>query len=212
MKQKINQPLLVAATLIIGITAFSASSAVRAANNYNSELSQKINTSVLSTDIRDASGALVVSPLFVMGDVSVSTSQQTSTGIFGTNSQRITVDNPEAANGGWTLTLNSLNPATSEWADGSKKYKYNGTVAQGRLTVDPTVGALVANVGTTSNIAKGASASFSGSTAITLLNAGAASDDILNVYLTGVGLSQTIPAAQPSGSYSIDMVQTVTAQ
>ena len=59
--------------------------------------------------MRDSGGAVVASPSFAMGAVAVSTSTQTSTGTFGSNSQRITVDNPNGStNGGaWTLALNA---------------------------------------------------------------------------------------------------------
>ncbi len=57
----------------------------------------------------------------------------------------------------------------------------------------------------------GSQASFTGTTPITLISAAAASADIWNGYVTGIGLSQAIPAAQPLGSYSIDMTQTITA-
>ena len=46
---------------------------------------------------------------------------------------------------------------------------------------------------------------------VTLLNAAAASDDIWRGYLTGVGMSQTIPAEQPADSYSVNMTLTAAA-
>lgn len=211
MASKTKQVRLLTTSLVLGVAVFAFMPVAYGATTSDSKLTQTINAGVLSTDIRNSGGTVVGSPSFAMSARTVSTSQQTSTGTFGDNNQRITVDNPGGANGGWTLVLNAKVPGTSEWTGGGNTYKYNGTAAQGQLTVNPTPGTLTATVGTTTGITKGSSSAFSGTTSITLLNAAAASDDILNVYLTGVSLSQTIPAASPSGSYSIDMTQTVTA-
>lgn len=192
-------------------TALIAIPAAYAAPAADSKLSQTISPGVISTDIRNASGDVLSGQVFAMSPVSVSNTQQTATGAFGTASQRITVDNPGGANGGWTLTLNATVPGTAKWVSGSNNYSYNGTIAQGRLTVNANAGTLAASIGTVTGIAKGASASFSGTSSVTLLTAAASSDDIWQGYITGVSLSQTIPASQPAGSYQIDMTQTVTA-
>ena len=141
----------------------------------------------------------------------VSTSQQTSTGTFGSSTQRITVDNPGGANNGWTLALAATN-ANNKWTSGSDTYDYKGTAAQGQLTVNANAGTITATVGGATGVTKGASAAYSGAnTSILIMQASASAAKIWNGYITGVTLSQTIPAAQASGNYSLDMTQTVTA-
>lgn len=183
-----------------------------AALTATSTLSQSITNGTLSTDVRDGSNVVVGSPSFSMAARNVSTSQQSTTGTFGTASQRISVDNPGGANNGFSITLNATTPGTGVWDDGaSHTYAYNGSAATGQLTVDPQVSTWTALVGTTTSITKGTSSTFSGSTAITLATTSNALEDIWNGYVTGVGLTQTIPANTPAGTYTISMTQTVTA-
>lgn len=186
-------------------------SGVNAALTADSKLTQVINAGVLSTSVKNSGGSNVASPSFAMTAVSASTSGQTATGSFGDNNQRITVDNPGGANNGWTLSLNAKVPNTGKWVSGSNNYSYNGNATTGQLTVNPSGGTLAAPVGGTGNVTLGSQASFTASNPITLATAASASADIWNGYIIGIGLSQAIPAAQPLGTYTIDMTQTVTA-
>ena len=202
------------AVTTVAVAGLIVAPVAHAALTADSTLTQAITAGTLSTSIRDAAGAVVATPSFAMSATTVSTAQQTTTGQFGATDRRITVDNPGAATGatGWTLTLNATTPGTGVWNDGaSHTYAYNGTAAAGQLTVNPSVATLTPVTGTATGITKGTSTAFSGSTAITLLTAASSSDDIWNGYITGVGLSQTIPANTPAGSYSIGMTQTVAA-
>jgi hypothetical protein len=178
----------------------------------DSDLTQTINAGTLSTSIRDGSGNVVGSPAFAMTAVAASTLQQTATGTFGSASQRITVDNPGGANNGWTLALNATTPGTGKWTSGGNNYAYNGASASlGQLTVNPAAGTLTAVVGGSTGVTLGTSSTFASTTPITLITAASNSADIWNGYVTGIGLSQTIPPAQALGSYTLDMTQTVTA-
>ncbi len=207
-----HKKLHLGAFLLFGAALLGAPLIANAAPTATSELTQEITAGVLSTDILDETGADVASPTFAMNSAVVSTEQQSVTGTFGSNTQRVTVDNPQAANGGWTLTWNATTPGTGEWTDGgSNTYPYNDTIANGRLTVNPVAGTLTSLVGASTSITLGTSTSFSGTSPITLISAAAGSDDIWNGYVTGVGLTQTIPASQPAASYTIDMTQTVAA-
>lgn len=199
--------------LFIAILAVSlvGVASVQAATTTTSQLSQTIGAGALSTSIRDAGGAVVASPSFTMGAVNVSTGAQTATGTWGSNTQRITVDNPGGANAGWVLSLSATGGASATWTSGGNTYAFNGTTVTGRLTIDPSVSTLTAVTGTSTGITKGTSAAFTAATPITLLTASAASDDIWNGYITGVGVSQAIPASQPAGTYSFDLTQTVVA-
>ncbi len=178
-------------------------------SNGSSDLYQTINEGTITTDIRDSNNALVSNPSFDLTNATVSTSQQTTTGTLGTNDQRLSVDNPGGANNGFTFTLNATNPGTSQWSNGTNTYSYNDTPANGQLTIDPSTSTWTARVGTTTSISKGVQASFTGPTAITLATSSSALEDIWNGYVTGIGLSQTIPANTPAGNYTIQMTQTV---
>jgi hypothetical protein len=200
----------------------------------DSDFSQTINSGTLSTDIMDASRVTVANPGINMSAVNFSFDCQAggsaSTGSFGANSQRIYVNNPDGADNGWTLTLAATSGATTTWTDGgTNKIDFNdvtGTTAgcsdgadadstAGQMTVDPSVGTLTTDCAscTNTNISKGSSSSFAqGSVdSITLLNAAASSSDIWRGYLTGVNVSQTIPAETPATTYTINLTLTATA-
>lgn len=197
----------------------------------NSTFNQTINAGVLSTDILNASQATVASPSVSMTAKGFSFTCQSggnaSTGTFGSNSERIYVSNPDAADNGWTLTLAATSGATAVWTAGGNTFDFNDSGSSGcsdgadadtkggQLTVDPSAGTITTDCGscTATNITKGSSTAFvQGTTdSITLLTAAAGSDDVWRGYLTGAGLSQTIPAETPAGSYSINMTLTATA-
>lgn len=183
---------------------------VNAATTYDSKITQAINGSVISTDVRDGSNQVVASPTFIMTPVTASTSQQTATGTFGSATQRISVDDARGNGSAWTLALNAKTPGTGTWTSGGNTYKYNETVANGQLTVNPIPATITATTGGATGVTKGTSATFSGTGAITLMSADATAAKIWNGYITGISLSQTIPADQAVGNYTIDMVQTVT--
>lgn len=202
-----NVALAVGVAGVVGL----AGTAVYAATTATSELSQTINAGVLSTDIRDTGNSVVTNPTFAMNATTASTSAQTTTGTFGANDKRIAVDNPGGANNGWTLTLNATTPGTGKWTSGSNTYQYNGNATTGQLTVNPAAGTLTSMIGASTGIALGSQAAFSGTSPVTLISAAAGSDDVWRGYVTGVGLSQAIPAGQAAGTYTLPMTQTVAA-
>ncbi|HCP08740.1 MAG TPA: hypothetical protein DIT25_03020, partial [Candidatus Moranbacteria bacterium] len=82
----------------------------------------------------------------------------------------------------------------------------------GQMTINPAAGTLAGVSGcSTSNVSKGGSNSFSEGTvnSIDILSATSGASAFCRWDLTGVSLTQKIPAAQPAGSYSIDMVLTI---
>ena len=202
---------LSAIALALVVVALASAPAAHAALTATSQLSQQNTAGTLSTSIRDASNVVVASPSFSMGSVAVSTSTQTATGTFGSNTQRISVDNPGGANAGWTLSLAATGGTSATWTSGGNTYAFNGNTTTGQLTINPAAATLTAVTGTSTGITKGTSSAFSGATPITLLNAASGSDDIWNGYITGVGVSQAIPASQPAGTYTFDLTQTVTS-
>jgi len=214
------------ALAIIGV-ALSVTTVTYAANNTN--VTQTINSGTLVTDIRDASRVTVASPTFAMTGTTFSFNCQTTTGTIGSASQRLYVDNPGAANAGYTLTLAATAGATGLWnnAGVTQSFDFNDPTTAGcadgadadakggQLTVNPSVSTLTADCSSCSvtGITKGTSTAYSQAVtdSVTLLTAAAGSDDVGRWYLTGIGLSQTIPGEQPNDSYTINLTATVTA-
>jgi hypothetical protein len=193
---------------------------------------QTINPGVLSTDILDASRVAVGSPSVAMTTKSFlfacGSGANASTGTLGSGSQRVYIINPGGANNGWTLTMAATGGATAVWSDGgTNTYDFNDATTAGctdgadtdtkigQLSVDPSVSTLTTdcNSCTTTNVTKGSSSAFveTSQNSITLMSATLASDDVWRGYLTGIALSQTIPAEQPAATYTINMTLTATA-
>lgn len=228
---KAVQSMLLVVVTAMTVVAFLFGHSAHAAST--SDLSQSINDGTLTTDIKDASRNSVASPSISMSAVSFSyaclSGGSAPTGTLGSNSQRLYVDNPGAANNGWTLTLAATTGPTARWQNtgNTNNYDFNDSgsagctdgadtdTKAGQLTINPAVGTLTTDCATctTANITKGSSAAYVESTtdSITLLNAAALSDDYGRWYLTGVGLSQTIPAEQAVDSYTLNLTLTVTA-
>jgi hypothetical protein len=215
-----KKQIIFAAVAAVGITSLIAAPVTQAALTDSSLFSQQITAGTLSTAIRNSGDtADVAAPNVPFTALSVSTACQTSTGTYGTNTERIYVDNPGASATGWTLALAATGGATAKWVSGSNNYAFNSAAGSGctsgQLTINPAAGSVnPVSPATTTGITLGSSASFvSGTTdSITLVNAAAASDDIWRGYILGIGASQKVPANTPVGSYSIDMTQTVAAQ
>jgi hypothetical protein len=213
MKRKIA-----AAMLSLMVTFGFSPSLVLAASN--TSLQQVISAGTLSTDVLNASQAPVSSPSVSLTSLNVSTACQTSTGTYGTNSQRLYIDNPGAANNGWVLSVAATAGSTALWSDGaSHSYDFNSPTGSGctngQLSVDPSVSTATAqSPSTLTGVSLGTASAFNqGSVdSIQLVNAGAGSDDIWRGYLTGISISQKIPPSTPAGSYTIDLTQTVVAQ
>ena len=195
-------------------------------------LNQTITAGTLTTDILNASRVAVASPSASLSSKAFSfdcySGGSASTGTLGTDSEREYVINPGGANNGWTLAIAPTAGAGATWTSGGNTYDFNDDTTSGcadgadsdsvggQLTINPSAGTLSADCTSgcsTTNITKGSSAAFlDGSVAsVTLLTATAASDDYWRGYLTGSTISQTIPAQQVAGSYSLPMTITVTA-
>jgi hypothetical protein len=215
---------------IAALLMLTSSGVVIAANTPT--FNQTINAGVLSTDILNSSRVSVASPSVTLSSKAFNFDCQTggsaSAGTLGTTSEREYVMNPYAANNGWTLTIAATSGATALWTSGGNTFDYNdatssgctdGTDADiskaGQLTVNPSVGTLVTDCFscTVTSISKGSSTGFveAGPNSVTLLTAAAGSDDNWRGYFYGSTLSQTIPAEQVAGAYTLPMTITVTA-
>lgn len=201
----------------------------------NSNFTQVINPGTLTTDILDSSRSTVASPTVAMSAKSFSFNCQTaaaaSTGALGSDSQRIYVSNPDGADNGWTLTIAATAGASAVWAGaGSNKFDFNdpaGITAGcadgadsdtqvGQLGINPAAANLITDCTSCAltGISLGAQSAFAQGTtdSITLLNAGASSNDVWRGYVTNIVATQTIPAETPSDTYSLGLTLTATAQ
>ncbi|MFA7628366.1 MAG: hypothetical protein WCY37_03085 [Candidatus Dojkabacteria bacterium] len=165
----------------------------------------------LSIDIVDGSDVSVASPSvqFTNAIFNWVTTQTTAT--LGVTAEQIKVSNFTATSE-WTLSIAATDGAIDVWDSGTATYPYNGTQSEGRLLVDPSTLTITPG-GTCSStgISTQSSAYFvSGSVdSINLLIAGATAETSCDWYITGIDLTQDIPAQQAIGSYSIGMTLTV---
>ena len=185
----------------------------------------------LTVDIVNGSYVSVGSPTMAMNNATFSLICQTVTGSFGTASQQIYVNNNDAADGGWTLSLAATNP-TDVWDSAGTDYDFNeagssGCVDDGattdsdslggQMTVNPSGATLaVGQCGgcSTTGVSLGDSEAFVETTNndIDIVTGAVTSDDIGDWTAIGVSVSQKIPAEQAAASdYDINMALTVTA-
>jgi hypothetical protein len=183
-------------------------------------LNQTVNAGTLSTNILQSDDATpVASPSVAFPAKNVGFACQTSAATLGDTNNKLNVTNL-ASNNGWTLTMAATSGFSANWDDGaSHTYKFNDTAGSGctngQMSIDPSVSTLTADCSSAcvnTNITKGSVASYdhAGSTdSVTLLSS--SDGNPWKGYLTGVSLSQKIPATQHAGSYTLGMTITVTA-
>jgi len=178
----------------------------------------------LVTDIVDSGGSSVSSPSISMSAEPFSFSYTSSTGTFGTSSEKVRVSNT-TTNSPWTLSLAASGGNSSFWDGLSSDYDFNDATAGagdggdtdslgGQMSVNPSVGTVTPQSGcSNTGISTGSSSAFNeGSVdSITITSAGGTAE--YNCYwdITGNAISQTIPGEQIAGSYSIEMMVSVIA-
>lgn len=230
MKKKTLLQMLAVVVAVVSVPAITLAAS-------NSNFTQTINTGTLTTDILDASRNAVASPTVAMAAKSFSfdcyNGGTASTGTFGTNTERAYVSNGDAADNGWTLTVAATGGATATWNNGgaTQKFDFNdpsgspagcadgsdaGDTLGGQMTISPAAGSITTDCTscTSTGVSLGSSAAFNQGTTdnITLINAGSSSSDVWRGYLSGVTISQTIPAEQAADSYTLNLTLTATAQ
>ncbi len=210
-------------------SATSSTSYMNTSIDSNAEDSSKITitklSGTLSVLIVDSGGAEVISPNVNMSSKNLDFACQTSTGTFGIDSQRIRVNNG-TGNSLWTLSA-AASVTTALWSAGSPNFDFNDNGSSGcadsvvdadlyggQMTQNASVATSTPQVGcTNTGITLGGSTSFvEGTTnSATLLIAGATAGTSCYWDLTGVAVSQMIPAEQAVGSYTITMTVDVVA-
>lgn len=214
MGAKKQRSILGIATIVTAVLLGAPFVSAATTATADSKLTQTINPGVINTNFTNSSG-VVNNPSFSLSSATVQSSGYvTTTGTFGSDTQRITVDNPGASSdGSWTLALAPTDGASATWMNGATAaYPVTDTAANGQLTVDPSGGTITAVTGGSTGVAVGSSAALtSAAPSVTLMTASTSAAHVWNGYLTNVALSQTIPAGTPAGSYTLNLTQTVTA-
>ncbi|MEI7498352.1 MAG: hypothetical protein WCK11_03660 [Candidatus Falkowbacteria bacterium] len=228
---KKNQAFAFVTLIVFGLTVnfapliFLSNEAQAAATP---QFQQIITAGTLLTDIRDNSRVTVASPTVAMSAINASFGCASTTGTFGSSTQRIYVDNPSAANNGWTLSLAATGGATSYWTSASSTFDFNDPTTagctdgadadtlSGQMSINPSGSTITAEYTSGSSIlgiSKGSNSAFNQGTtdSITIMSAANTASSTWRGYQTGIGVVQTIPAEQPAQSYTLGMTLTVTA-
>jgi hypothetical protein len=173
----------------------------------------------LGVDMVDGSGNGVASPSVTTTSFSKGFTCQTPTGTLGTATQKIRINNT-TDNPAWTLAIAASSGPTARWVSGSNSYDFNdasGSPAgctNGQLSINPSVSTITPQTNCQSTgVAKGAASAFSQGTTDSISIATANSPAFIDCYwdITGINLSQKVPANQPSGDYNINLTLTLTA-
>jgi alpha-tubulin suppressor-like RCC1 family protein len=186
----------------------------------------RTTTGSLSVGFVNTFGVDLSNPTTTLGTITtVTSSPQTATGSMGSSSQKLRIFNDVATNG-WSASIAATAGPTALWdrTDHLAKYDFNDASGGvdggdsdslgGALTLFPNNGTLTSPFGcSTSGISLGSTASFNEGTlnSITLMNANSSAAMGCAYDLTGIGLSQAVPAAQATGTYTLDMTITVVA-
>lgn len=204
---------------VTSTATYSTTATAGASGSWTGQIAAfKMIPPVLSTDIVDGSGNPVASPSASMGATSRSFFCSTTSGTLGISTQKISVSNTTSDHA-WTLSIAATGGSTSTWSDGSgHTYAFNNSAGSGctsgQLAVNPAVSTLTPASGcTNTGVSLGSSSSFvSGTTdSVSIASASASASINCSWTITGVTLSQKIPALQNNGTYSINMTLTVVA-
>lgn len=181
----------------------------------------------LSVDIVNASGVSVGSPSVGLSATASSVDCATTTGTLGSSAERIRVSNTTAVPQ-WTVAIAATAGATSTWTSGGNTFDFNdgsgapagcadggdADAQAGRMTLNASAGTSTPQSGcNNTGVTLGSSSSFAQGTtdSITLISASPSAGTNCYWDLTGVSVSQTVPAAQAAGTYTINLTLTVTA-
>lgn len=182
-------------------------------------------TGTLTTDIVDAGGSSVGSPSVSMSTGTVSFSCGSTSATLGVSAQRIRVTNTTAS-APWTLSIAATSGATSTWTTGAITFDFNDSTSSGcgdggdadsrpgQLSISPSGGTITPQGGCSSTgVTLGSNTAFLQGTTDSITLATASGSAQTNCYweFTDIALSQTIPAEQAAGTYTLSMTVTVVA-
>ncbi|WKZ30909.1 MAG: hypothetical protein QY318_03605 [Candidatus Dojkabacteria bacterium] len=178
----------------------------------------EVEQDIISVDIVDSGGTTVSNPSIAFSIATASFACQTTTGTFGVANEKIRVYN-SGSNPSWTLSLAAADGITSSW---SSSYDFNDSAGspagcgdggdadsyKGQLSIDLSNVTITPEGGcSATGITVGSDAGYvQGTTdSILLVQADGTADTGCYWDITGIEVSQKIPAEQASGNYSINM-------
>ena len=210
------QKILAFSPIVILISMVLAPSTVFASPTPT--LNQTINAGTLTTDIYQSNDSTpVTAPTVAFPAQNYSFLCQTSTAVLGDANDKVNVTNLANGINTWTLSIAATSGTSALWSNGTNTYSYNNAAGSGctggQLTVNPAAATLTDDCNsncTNTNVTLGASTAFNGTTVPSVTLMSDSSGTAWEGYLTGIGLSQQIPALQHSGSYSLGMTITIT--
>ncbi len=186
--------------------------------NLSTVISGALNVAIMDSNFDEA-----VSPSSSLTGIDYDNANaQTTTGILPGTTDLIGITNPTGS-ATWALTMAATSGATSVWASGGNNFDFNDPTASaadgadadsagGQLTVNPNAGAFSGGTGSAStDITKGSSTAFNeGVTdSVTILTAGGSAEAPGQWAFSGISLSQTVPAQQVPGTYTLGFTLTV---
>jgi hypothetical protein len=183
----------------------------------------------LNLDIVDGSDQSVASPSFAMSTLGYNFNCTNITGSLGSASQKIRVSNLTTTPG-WSASIAATAGNTDLWRNtgDTEQYDFNDPLGTpngctdgpdadseaGQLTINPSAGTITPETGcTNSNVSLGSSSSFNQGTtdSLQLISATSSANSDCIWDITGINLSQYVPAEQPIGTYDINLTITIIA-
>lgn len=164
----------------------------------------------LAVDIVDEGGSSVVSPSVSFSGANFNWAAQQSTASMGISAQKIRVTNTTSTPN-WTLSI-AATANTNLWTSGGNTYDFNDVATAGRLNVDASGVTIIPQSGcSNTGLTNGSSAYFvqGSQDSINLITAGASTGTNCYWDITGVNMTQDIPAAQLTGNYALNLILTI---
>lgn len=177
---------------------------------YDTRVDGTYTAGSLTVDIVDSGGTPVASPAVTFSGAPFSWTTQQSTGTLGVASEKIRLTNTTTTPA-WTLSVAATSGPTTLWSGGTYSYDFNGTATTGRLEVDASSGASTPEGGcSNTGVSLGSATYFNqGVTdSITIISADGTADTSCYWDLTGVSLTQDLPARQEADTYSLSLTLT----
>lgn len=186
----------------------------------------RATASALSADIVDAAGNSISSPSLSFAAKTYDFVCQTNSLVLGTSTQKMRVSN-YSAQPGWGISIAPTAGVGALWGDGTNSFDMNDSGGAGctdgadsdsfggQLSVKPSTGVITPTGCTNTGVILGTDTAFSQGAVDSIEIASANSSAALNCLwdITGVTLSQTIPAEQAiSTGYTLSLTLTIVAK
>jgi uncharacterized protein (TIGR02145 family) len=145
--------------------------------------------------------------------VEVSSQDQESTAVLGTDQETLRVDNATSGEVELTASLDVTNfLEDAKWLDGENSYlAYSEDEGiSGGLELDPVVSLIETQGCEEEVVSRGSTSRFTPTTSESIDIFTTTGGQYCRYDLTGIDLTQTIPGRTPAGNYSLDMVLTLT--